>query len=146
MGDGDPAAGRAEWDRGTLVVTWDGRTLRYACARVEVATGHSVIWLGRDGECWAVAEEEPLAAERGDRGAGDGVVRSPMPGTVRAVRATEGEKVRAGQPLVIVEAMKMEHTLSAPRDGVVSHLAVVAGQQVGLDEQLAVVSAAEGEG
>jgi len=155
VGDGVPAKGHAEWDRGapadqapgsgaqdgdTLVVTWDGRTARYTCARVDAGAGSAVIWLGRDGQTWAVTEEEPLAAARDEGAAGDGVVRSPMPGTVRAVQAVVGEKVSAGQPLLIVEAMKMEHTLNAPVDGVLSELMVAPGQQVGLDEQLAVVS------
>jgi len=152
VGDGLPAAGHAEWDHAaaadhaapagsTLMVTWDGRTERYACARVAAGAGRAVIWLGRDGQSWAVAEEEPLASARDDGAAGDGVVRSPMPGTVRAVQAVVGEKVSAGQPLLIVEAMKMEHTLNAPVDGVVTELTVLPGQQVGLDERLAVVSA-----
>ena len=155
VGDGEPAKGHAEWDRGapadqapgrgaqdgdTLVVTWDGRTARYTCARVDAGAGSAMIWLGRDGQTWAVTEEEPLAAARDEGAAGDGVVRSPMPGTVRAVQAVVGEKVSAGQPLLIVEAMKMEHTLNAPVDGVLSELMVAPGQQVGLDEQLAVVS------
>jgi len=143
VGDGAAAAGQAQATDGTLVVTWDGRTDRYACARMEAEPGRPVIWLGRDGQTWAVAEEEPLAAARDDAEAGDGVVHSPMPGTVRAVQAVVGEKVRAGQPLLIVEAMKMEHTLSAPVDGVISELSVEPGQQVGLDERLAVVTAQE---
>ena len=140
VGDGDPATASAEWDDGTLVVTWDGRVQRYACVRTRPASspGKAVIWLGRDGRSWAVGEEEPLAPSR-DSVAGDGVIRSPMPGTVRAVQAALGEKVRAGQPLLIVEAMKMEHSLAAPADGVVSELFVLPGQQVGLDERLAVV-------
>ncbi|OMH24179.1 hypothetical protein BKD30_09865 [Tersicoccus phoenicis] len=52
-------------------------------------------------------------------------VRTPMPGTVVAVPATAGATVTAGAPLVVVEAMKMEHTLTAPADGVVAvHVAV----------------------
>jgi acetyl-CoA/propionyl-CoA carboxylase, biotin carboxylase, biotin carboxyl carrier protein len=142
VGDGAPAPGRADRDgadEGTMLVTWDGRSARYAVARCADALGRTVIWLGRDGQSWAVAEEEPLAAAR-DSLVGDGVIRSPMPGTVRAVQAVVGEKVRAGQPLLIVEAMKMEHTLTAPADGVVCELSVVPGQQVGLDERLAVVT------
>jgi acetyl-CoA/propionyl-CoA carboxylase, biotin carboxylase, biotin carboxyl carrier protein len=138
VGDGAPAVASAEWDEDTLVVTWDGRVRRYACARTQPGTGQAVIWLGRDGQSWAVGEEEPLAPSR-DSVAGDGVIRSPMPGTVLAVQAALGEKVRAGQPLLIVEAMKMEHTLAAPSDGVVCELFVLPGQQVGLDERLAVV-------
>ena len=63
-----------------------------------------------------------------------------MPGTVLAVKATRGERVRSGQPLLIVEAMKMEHTVSAPADGVLAELAAVVGQQVALDETLAVIT------
>jgi acetyl-CoA/propionyl-CoA carboxylase, biotin carboxylase, biotin carboxyl carrier protein len=136
VGDGAPAIARAELDDGTLVVTWQDRTERYECA-----VRDDVIWLGRDGRSFAVREEELLAPERGGAGARDGVIRSPMPGTVRAVQVTVGEKVRAGQALLIVEAMKMEHTLSTPVDGEVSELLVVPGQQVGLDERLAVVEA-----
>jgi acetyl-CoA/propionyl-CoA carboxylase, biotin carboxylase, biotin carboxyl carrier protein len=151
VGESAAAAGRAQWDSGTstdaapgtLVVSWDGRTQRYACARTRIEPGRTVVWLGRDGQSWAVAEEEPLAEARDDRAAGDGVVRSPMPGTVRAVQAVAGEKVSAGQPLLIVEAMKMEHTLNAPVDGVLTELTVEPGQQVGLDERLAVVTAEE---
>jgi acetyl-CoA/propionyl-CoA carboxylase biotin carboxyl carrier protein len=141
VGDGAPAAGRAEFADGTLVVSWDGRTQRYDCVGVQEAAGRTVIWLGRDGRSWAVNEEEPLASGRDVGRAGDGVIRSPMPGTVRAVQVAVGEKVHAGQPLLIVEAMKMEHTLAAPSDGEVCELLVVPGQQVGLDERLAVVEA-----
>jgi acetyl/propionyl-CoA carboxylase alpha subunit len=51
-----------------------------------------------------------------------GEVTMPMPGLVISVSVKEGERVQRGQPLVIVEAMKMEHTLRAPRDGVVRRL------------------------
>jgi acetyl/propionyl-CoA carboxylase alpha subunit len=54
--------------------------------------------------------------------AASGEVTMPMPGLVIAVSVTEGERVKLGQTLVIVEAMKMEHTLRAPRDGVVRRL------------------------
>ena len=133
VGDGPPSRVNAEFDDGALVVTWEDRTERYDCAVRE-----DVIWLGRDGRSFAIREEELLAPERGSS-ITDGVIRSPMPGTVRAVQVTVGEKVRAGQPLLIVEAMKMEHTLSTPVDGEVSELLVAPGQQVGLDERLAVV-------
>ena len=55
------------------------------------------------------------------------------------VKVAAGDAVRAGTPLLVVEAMKMEHTVTAPIDGVVSELPVRAGQQVALDETLAVV-------
>ncbi|MEV4112846.1 biotin carboxylase N-terminal domain-containing protein [Nonomuraea sp. NPDC049695] len=123
-----------------LTVTIGGRTDRYLHAR------HAdTLWLGRDGEAWALTRH--LIGDPGDRpGAadmGDGVVRSPMPGTVLVVKAQAGERVSEGQPLVIVEAMKMEHTVTAPRDGVVSEVPVQAGQPVDMDAVLAVVSTQE---
>jgi acetyl-CoA/propionyl-CoA carboxylase biotin carboxyl carrier protein len=65
-----------------------------------------------------------------------------MPGTVLAVKASEGDHVDAGQPLVVVEAMKMEHTVTAPLAGVVAKLPVRAGAQVALDAVLAVIEEA----
>jgi acetyl-CoA/propionyl-CoA carboxylase biotin carboxyl carrier protein len=62
-----------------------------------------------------------------------------MPGTVAAVQVAVGDQVIAGQPLLVVEAMKMEHVLTAPVDGVVSALSVHPGQSVAMDEILAVV-------
>jgi acetyl-CoA/propionyl-CoA carboxylase biotin carboxyl carrier protein len=66
-----------------------------------------------------------------------------MPGTVLVVKVAAGDVVKAGTPLLIVEAMKMEHTVTAPIDGVVAELPVRAGQQVALDETLAVVKPQE---
>ena len=146
VGDGDPVAAHAEFQGGTLVVSCQGRTRRYVYAHTGTETGHGTAWLGRDGHTWALAEEEPVAGGPAGAGGGDGVVRSPMPGTVLAVKAATGERVRAGQPLLIVEAMKMEHTISAPADGVVAELTAAVGQQVGLDEALAVISPAEQAG
>ena len=61
-----------------------------------------------------------------------------MPGSVTGLRAEDGETVVTGQPVVVVEAMKMEHVLTAPADGVVQ-LSTVQGAQVALDEVLAVI-------
>jgi 3-methylcrotonyl-CoA carboxylase alpha subunit len=53
-----------------------------------------------------------------------------MPGKLIAVLATTGQKVRAGQSLAVLEAMKMEHILAAPRDGAVAEIAAAPGDQV----------------
>ncbi len=63
-------------------------------------------------------------------GAADGGILSPMPGRIIAVAVTEGQAVSAGQPLVTLEAMKMEHVLTAPFDGVVTDLKAETGGQV----------------
>jgi acetyl-CoA/propionyl-CoA carboxylase, biotin carboxylase, biotin carboxyl carrier protein len=120
-----------------LTVTIGGRTGHYLHVR-----DAGTLWLGRDGRAWAFTRH--LIGDPGDRpgaaAAGDGVVRSPMPGTVLVVKAQAGDRVSEGQPLVIVEAMKMEHTVTAPCDGVVSELRVEAGRPVDMDAVLAVVT------
>lgn len=74
-----------------------------------------------------------------------GSLLAPMPGTVVRVGATVGAAVTAGQPLVWLEAMKMEHTVAAPSDGVLTELNVEAGQQVDVGAVLARVEHPEGE-
>ena len=71
-----------------------------------------------------------------------GSLLSPMPGNVVRVEAAVGDTIKAGTPLVIVEAMKMEHTVAAPHDGVVASLTVAPGDQVESDQVLAVVDPA----
>lgn len=62
-----------------------------------------------------------------------------MPGTVTVVEVGEGDSVVAGQRLVVVEAMKMEHVIAAPVDGVVRDLTARAGQSVALDAPIVTV-------
>ena len=87
----------------------------------------TVIFLG--GVAYAFTDPA-LAASEVDAAAADGAVSSPMPGRVVAVQVSIGDRVAKGQPLIVVEAMKMEHVLTAPFDGVVAELNVKAGQQV----------------
>ncbi len=74
-----------------------------------------------------------------------GSLIAPMPGAVVRVGAAVGDTVTAGQPLVWLEAMKMEHILSAPGDGVLAELAVAPGQQVEVGTVLARVENPEGD-
>jgi 3-methylcrotonyl-CoA carboxylase alpha subunit len=69
--------------------------------------------------------------------AGDGTILAPMPGRIISVEVTVGVSVTKGQKLLTLEAMKMEHTLTAPFNGVVSELNAVAGAQVQVDALLA---------
>jgi acetyl/propionyl-CoA carboxylase alpha subunit len=94
----------------TIHVDADGQSLEFSMApppTVESAVAH---------------------ASAGAEGAS--VLTAPMPGRVIAVRATEGGSVRAGQPVVIIEAMKMEHAVVATTDATVGRVAVREGQQV----------------
>ncbi|MBM3606130.1 MAG: biotin/lipoyl-binding protein, partial [Alphaproteobacteria bacterium] len=72
---------------------------------------------------------DPLARAGADDG-GDGLTRSPMPGLVRAVHVVQGQQVKAGDRLAVLEAMKMEHSLTAARDGIVAEVLAQAGDQV----------------
>ena len=75
-----------------------------------------------------------------------GSLVAPMPGNVIRLGAQVGDTVTAGQPLIWLEAMKMEHTITAPSDGVLTELNVDAGQQVEVGAVLARVEAPEVQG
>ncbi|MDR6507469.1 biotin carboxylase N-terminal domain-containing protein [Arthrobacter oryzae] len=103
------------------------------------------LFLGNDG--WSCRLEvltretrlaRVLAAVQREEGAADPAVRSPMPGTVVSVPVSDGDTVQAGQVLLSVEAMKMEHQLLAPLGGTV-HISVKAGDLVKADQVLATV-------
>jgi acetyl-CoA carboxylase carboxyltransferase component len=74
---------------------------------------------------------------------GDVEVRAPFPGTVIALAHAPQDSVRAGTALLVLEAMKMEHEIAAPRDGVLASVAVAVGDTVEEDQLLAVLSAGE---
>jgi propionyl-CoA carboxylase alpha chain len=76
-----------------------------------------------------------------DKLAPTGSLLAPMPGLVLRVLANVGATVAAGQPLVVLEAMKMEQTVTAPADGVLAELRAKAGEQVAAGQILAVVDA-----
>ena len=76
----------------------------------------------------------------------EGSLLAPMPGSVIRLGAAAGDTVTAGQPIVWLEAMKMEHTIKAPASGVLTELSVTAGQQVDVGTVLAVVEAVQPEG
>ncbi|MGH3683601.1 MAG: acetyl/propionyl/methylcrotonyl-CoA carboxylase subunit alpha [Pseudonocardiaceae bacterium] len=134
VGDGAPARASAWWDGRDLVVTLDHITRRYSCA-----TDGAVVWLGRDGHSWELREQQPLnLARRTEQGA-DGAVHAPMPGTVTVVEVTEGQQVTAGARLLVLEAMKMEHVLTAPVTGTVRGLRARPGGTVERDAVLLTV-------
>ena len=95
-------------------------------ARVVAAAGRVSVF---DGGNWHFGVPDPLDRD-GSAGAGAGVVLAPMPGLVKAVFAKAGDVVRQGDRLAILEAMKMEHALTAGRDGTVAEVMVAEGAQV----------------
>jgi acetyl-CoA/propionyl-CoA carboxylase biotin carboxyl carrier protein len=106
---------------------------------------------GRRYQISALVPEPPYAElarrrrerrEGGVHAAGKDAVVTPMQGTVLAVEVAEGDEVRAGQVLCIVEAMKMENEITAHRDGVVTELSVEPGQPVQTGQVVCVVAQA----
>ena len=137
-GQADPVHAQAmARSDGRVPVTVDGVTRGYA-----VALDGDTLWLGRDGQAWAVREQAPLDAAAAKTAGSGGPVVAPMPGTVTLVEVAEGQAVTAGQRLVVVEAMKMEHVLTAPVDGTVRDLRAKPGATVAKDAVLLVVEPA----
>ena len=83
----------------------------------------------RNGRCDVFGVPDPLAQDTAEAGGSDGVT-APMPGLVSQVIAVAGDTVAKGDALLILEAMKMEHTLRAPRDGTVAEVMCTPGDQV----------------
>jgi len=92
------------------------------------AQGERVAVFAADGS--AVLTEVDLIAHAGDGPAEGGRLTAPMPGKLIAFLAQPGDAVSQGQPLAVMEAMKMEHTISSPRDGTVAELLFAVGDQV----------------
>ncbi|MEU0943868.1 biotin carboxylase N-terminal domain-containing protein [Streptomyces canus] len=98
-------------------------------------------WVGRDGDAWQVRDHDPVTASLTRSGhAGADSLTAPMPGTVTVVKVAVGDEVAAGQSLLVVEAMKMEHVISAPHAGTVAELDVTPGTTVAMDQVLAVIA------
>ncbi len=116
-----------------VVLSTAGVTRRYRVTVVGDAV--HVDWPGASVSLTRVPRYvDPAAQER------PGSLLAPMPGAVIRVAVSEGDRVTAGQPLLWLEAMKMEHTISAPADGIVSVLAVEVGRQLSVGDVLAVIS------
>jgi acetyl/propionyl-CoA carboxylase alpha subunit len=82
-----------------------------------------------NGEAYEFTLDTGERAE-GEAAAGDGAILSPMPGKVVSVAAKTGARLKKGDPILVLEAMKMEHTLVAPFDGKLVDLKAKAGEQV----------------
>ncbi len=108
--------------------------------RTTILTGSSIVGFERGG-AFEFFDRPPLSGSGGTGPASDGSLRAPMPGKIVATPAKPGDTVTKGQPVVVLEAMKMEHALVAPFDGVVGEIGVSVGDQVAADTVLAKVEA-----
>jgi biotin carboxyl carrier protein len=105
-----------------------------ASDQLTVSVGSVVLGATLNGRRRRGRKEEPGSAEKGPQ-----QLKAPMPGKVVRVLVKLGDEVRSRQPLVVIEAMKMENELRAAAEGVVSELRVVEGQSVEAGAVVAVV-------
>ena len=94
-------------------------------------------WVMVHGRTCLLLRKDPYLGAAGAQSAPDRLT-APMPGKVRAVHVRAGDRVRSGQPLMVLEAMKMEHTIAALKDGTIDRLCFGEGEQVDEGAELVV--------
>ncbi|WP_280402166.1 biotin carboxylase N-terminal domain-containing protein [Nocardia carnea] len=140
--DAEPVAVSAELGRVSVVsehgdpVRTVTLTLDGVCRDYRVAESGDHLWVAGPAGVAVVRELAEESTRAGDAAVHDAEIRSPMPGTVLAVATTSGATVAAGDPVLVVEAMKMEHSLTAPLGGT-AEILVKPGDSVRLDQVLA---------
>ncbi|MFF4382482.1 biotin carboxylase N-terminal domain-containing protein [Kitasatospora sp. NPDC001547] len=145
LGEGPAHRARATLAGDRLHLTVDGLRTTFSLA-TDATPGLAagpVTWLGTEGDAWPLHAYDPVVESAAGAGAHHGALTAPMPGTVTVVKTTTGETVRRGQPLLVLEAMKMEHVIAAPHDGVVAELRATAGATVAMEDLLVVVAPVE---
>ncbi|MFI6367274.1 biotin carboxylase N-terminal domain-containing protein [Nocardia sp. NPDC050630] len=136
LNSSESASLTADFTDGRLVVTLDGLRRDY-----RVAEHDGQLWVAGPSGVAVLREVAEVNVRGGAEHVGDAEIRSPMPGSVIAVPVANGATVAVGTPVVVVEAMKMEHTLTAPVAGSVEVM-VEPGAQVRLDQPLVRITAA----
>ncbi len=128
------------------LVAIDAHELRFSCdglldRLVYLRDGHSLL-LRYGGVPYRVDDRTRSASARqGEVAGGDGKLRAAMNGRIVAVAVAVGDRVQAGQPLLTLEAMKMEHVHAAPLSGTVTALHVAVGEQVAARRVVAEIQA-----
>ena len=106
---------------GRIMVQLDGRSRIAHSAKVG-----DVWWVHIDGHIFCIEKTEAGSVD----GDSDGEMTAPMPGKILEVKVADGQTVEAGELLLVMEAMKMEHRIVAPTDGVVARVNFSVGDQV----------------
>jgi biotin carboxyl carrier protein len=124
--DGTAHAFRVAAD-GTVLV---GETMVAPAADAHVVALDDGFEVRVAGNAWRLFAANPAWEGHSAAGPSDGQITAPMPGKLLSLHVRAGDTVKAGDRLLVLEAMKMEHRLTAPFDGTVGSVAVEAGQQV----------------
>jgi len=129
--DGERIEAKIEWNGDDARVSLPGHPLDEGEHEVTLARAEGGTYLAlHRGRQTAVALFDPFSVDLDAAAGAGGVIKAPMHGKLIALFVTAGEAVVKGQRLAIVEAMKMEHVLTAPRDGTVTELGAEPGAQV----------------
>ena len=124
--DGETLAAEVKYGANGPTVAVDGVPAALDATAIEAADAIYVLRRGRQ----TVVRRADLGFGDLDRADGDGQIKAPMHGKVLALLVDNGDRVEKGQRLAIIEAMKMEHALTAPCSGCIADIAVAAGGQV----------------
>ena len=124
-----------DWEEVVDEIHWEGHRLRFRQGprwrTLWVVTTERGAWVALEGRTWFMeAVRRHMGRQSTPSARQDGRLRAPVPAQVREVRVREGERVRQGQVVAILEAMKMEFRLQAPFDGVVVQIGAEPGQVV----------------
>jgi 3-methylcrotonyl-CoA carboxylase alpha subunit len=138
LGDRDCHASAERLPEGRLSLTLDGVQTTLRVLEHDLALA---VFVG--GESWRFAAVDPLAPPAGADISG-GRLTAPMPGRVIQLLVAPGEAVQRGQAMMVIEAMKMEHTIAAPRDGAVAAVHYAPGDLV--EEGAELIALAEPDG
>ncbi|MBK8270036.1 MAG: hypothetical protein IPK83_17765 [Planctomycetes bacterium] len=135
VGDSTVEIDIAQVDAGEGVIRMQGKCHRFIAARRD---GKIDVWL--DGRTYSFEPIEAgarrAARDAATAGPGGNAITAPMPGTILKILVNAGDTVTAHQPIVVMESMKMEMTLSAPRDGRVKDVMCAEGELVEMSKVL----------
>ena len=115
---------------------------RSQVARVSKGAGGMHISLDGERYHFKQGRDESDTPGAGHHGGGDGRLEAPMPGNIVAVKVSVGDEVAAGDPVVVLESMKMQNEITSPVSGIVKGVHCEAGKQVGFGDVLVEVEAA----
>lgn len=118
-------------------ITVNGKA--YDVAVDEIAAGAPVAAAPAPVNAPAPVAAAPVAAPAAAPAVGGTEVKAPMPGTIMSVKVAVGDEVKRGQPLIVLEAMKMENDIVAPKDGTVAAIAVKKGDNVNSNSLLVTI-------
>lgn len=121
---------------GEYLLTLDG-----ASHRVQLARQGDTVFIHADGRAWKAEGLDPLQEASGAGGTSSDTVTANMPGTVVSISCKQGDRVKKGDALLVIESMKLQTTVGAPRDGVVATCHVEAGGTFDKDVTLVTLEA-----